>query len=179
MAYPLSTFLNSISDFRRGEGQRYPLPKVLLMIVMSIINGASGYREMARFMENHQETFIELLSLKHGVPSHVTVREILLGINLEEFNKKFLLWMSGELTTPQNKWVSMDGKAIRSTLDKKVKKFVQVVSIFAHHSELVIGQSSFKEKKSTEAGCVRQMIKDLDQTGVFICLDALHCQKKH
>lgn len=181
MNYSLTSFLQTVEDFRRPQGQRYPLDKVLLMIVMSIINGASGYREMSRFMEHHQSNLEKLLNLKHGVPSHVSIREILLGIDLEAFNKSFLKWMESELDKPEQKWVSMDGKAIRSTIkkaDNKLKDFVQVVSIFTHNSELVIGQKSFMNKKGIEPECVRQLIQQLDKSGIYICLDALHCKKK-
>ena len=182
MKYPLSEFLMSIPDFRRSQGLRYPLDKTLFMIIMSIINGARGYREMARFMDHHQSILCQELNLKHGVPSHVSIRTLLMGIDLVEFNRQFLKWMSHQLSLPKDNWLSIDGKSIRSTVKNagnKLQTFVQVVNVFTHHSQLVIGQQSYVSSKAEEALCVRQMIKSLDQQGLFICLDALHCQKKH
>lgn len=182
MEYPLSNFLSSLPDFRRSQGLRYPLDKTLLMIIMSIINGAKGYREMARFMKHHESTLIKQLDLKHGVPSHVSIRSVLMGIDLSVFNEKFLSWMSSELSSPKDKWLSMDGKSIRSTVNNpgnELQNFVQVVNIFTHNSNLVIGQKAYMNNKAQEAESVRQLIKDLDKQGLYICLDALHCQKKH
>jgi predicted transposase YbfD/YdcC len=152
------------------------------MIIMSILNGAKGYREMGRFMKHHESTLVNVLGLKHGVPSHVSIRTLLMGIDISSFNKKFLSWMSDELSSPQEKWISMDGKSIRSTVKNpgnKLQNFVQVVNIFTHNSKLVIGQQTYMNNKAKEAECVRQLIKDLDKQGLYICLDALHCQKKH
>jgi len=182
MSYSLSKFLISIPDFRRGQGLRYPLDKTLFMIIMSIINGAKGYREMGRFMRHHESVLVKELDLKHGVPSHVSIRTMLMGIDLISFNKKFLEWMSPHLSSVEDKWLSIDGKSIRSTLKNSgsnLQNFVQVVNVFAHNSELVIGQRSFTTKKAKEAEYARQLIKALDKEGLFICLDALHCQKKH
>ena len=182
MKYNLSGFLESLEDFRRGQGLRYPLAATMLMIIMSIINGAKGYREIARFMSHHEDDLSKYLDLKHGVPSHVSVRTILLGIDLQGFNKSFIKWMSQELELPKNKWLSIDGKAIRSTLNNpgnNLQDFVQVVSVFSHNSSLALGQQSFMSKKAKEAESVRELITSLDKQGLYICLDALHCQKKH
>lgn len=181
MTCSLSTFLSNIEDPRRKQGLRYPMDKTLLMIVMSIIDGASSYRRMGRFMIRHEKVFIEIFKLKHGVPSYVSIRKILQGIDLKVFNEKFIKWMSSELDKPENQWLSIDGKSIRSTLknaNNKLQSFVNVVNIFSHSSGLVIGQNSHDSKKALEAEQVRQMVRDLDKEGLFICLDALHCQKK-
>lgn len=179
--YSLTSFLATVPDFRRSQGIRYPLGVTLLMIIMSIINGAKGYREMARFMENHADALITTLKLKHGVPSHVSVRSILLGVDLEAFNIAFFNWMEGILSDSNNKWISLDGKSIRSTLNhggSELQNFVQVVNVFAHHSQLVVTQQDFMSSKAEEPIVVRNLIQQLDGKGLYICLDALHCQKK-
>ena len=47
-ARTLLDHLSEVEDFRRKEGRRYPLPSLLVMIIMAIMSGANGYREIAR-----------------------------------------------------------------------------------------------------------------------------------
>ena len=182
MNYSLSSYLSKIADFRRSQGLRYPLVPSLLMIIMSILHGAKGYREMARFMRHHEEVLTQLFSLKHGVPSHVSVREILLGIGFTRLNQGFMGWMRQELKQGMDSCLSGDGKALRSTLKhagNKRQDFVQLVSLFGHQSRLVVAQQEVHHSKAQEAQVIRDLVKALDAKGLIISLDALHCQKKH
>ena len=181
VSYDLSSYLSTIKDCRRGQGQRYPLVPTLMMIIMSVLSAATGYREMAAFMKRHESALSSSFGLKHGVPSHVSIRAILLGIGFVNINRGFLNWMRGVLETPEEQWVSGDGKALRSTLrdaGNSKQTFVQLVSIFSHNSRLVLAQKATEHSKAEEAQAIRDLIAALDKEGLIITLDALHCQKK-
>lgn len=53
----LEEYLSSIHDFRRAQGLRFALPKILLMIILGIMNGYSAYRELASFIKGNAEEF--------------------------------------------------------------------------------------------------------------------------
>jgi hypothetical protein len=53
-----------------------------------------------------------------------------------------------------------------------------VVSACVQSWSGVIGQLSFHNGKSSEIGAVRTLLQQLDLKGVWVTLDALHCQKK-
>lgn len=184
MTYALGSFLNEATDFRRAQGQRYPLRATLAMIILAILDGANGYREFARFMKHHQELLVEAFALRHGVPSHVTIRTILRGLDLKQLSQRFFAWMQPLVVLPPEEgptWLSADGKSMRSTVanaGNALQNFVSVVSLFAHHSNLVLAQQEFQNKKSHEPEVVRHLIEQLQLRDVVLVLDALHCKKK-
>jgi hypothetical protein len=57
----LNELFESLSDTRRGQGQRYALPDVLWMIFLGINFGYVGYK----FAKSNKEYFTEIFSLKH------------------------------------------------------------------------------------------------------------------
>ena len=181
MEYNLQDFLSKVKDYRRGAGQRYPLWAVLSMIIMSIISGAKGYREFGRFMKANQESLIECFKLKHGVPSHVTIRAILRKLDLYTLTKSFRAWMSVCAPPDSAEWLAIDGKSLSSTVtnpNDSLQNFVSVVSVFAQHSGLVYDLQAFENGKAFEPRIVRQLIRRLGLKDVVFTLDALHCQKK-
>jgi DDE_Tnp_1-associated len=181
MEYNLQDFLSKVKDYRRGAGQRYPLWAVLSMIIMSIISGAKGYREFGRFMKANQDSLIECFKLKHGVPSHVTIRAILRKLDLYTLTKSFRAWMSVCAPPDSAEWLAIDGKSLSSTVtnpNDSLQNFVSVVSVFAQHSGLVYDLQAFENGKAFEPRIVRQLIRRLGLKDAVFTLDAIHCQKK-
>lgn len=179
-------FLNRLPDFRRSQGLRYPLKAVLSMIIMSIITGGSGYREFARFMRSNAAALTTAFDLKHGVPSHVTIRTILNGIDLSTINEQFRQWTTQNYPTLNTSleavFISFDGKALRSTVENpntSLQDFVFTVSAFAHHSGLTLAFEQFQNGKESEPKIVQQMIQTLGLKDVIFRMDAIHCKKKH
>lgn len=111
----LSELFKSFPDFRRGQGQRYPLEDVLWMIFLGVCSGYSGYRPVGKFAKANTAFFTEALDLKHGIPSHVTFREILMNLDKQGVKERFAEWSSSQELSPYD-WVSGDGKSLKSTL---------------------------------------------------------------
>ena len=86
----LNELFKSLPDARRGQGQRYALPDVLWMIFLGISCGYVGYRALSKFAKANQAYFTEIFSLKHGVPSHVTIRQILTNLDKEVVKAQFI-----------------------------------------------------------------------------------------
>jgi hypothetical protein len=106
-----------ITDFRRKQGCRYPLLAVLLITVMSIMSGRCRYREIAAFAKANQQELLKFFHLKRKrLPSHVTVREVIKGVNFDEVIVAFNQWAAQDVTLEPNEWVAIDGKALVSTV---------------------------------------------------------------
>jgi hypothetical protein len=170
-----------VEDPRRAEGRRYPLIPFLMMITVSIACGCCRYREMARFAEANRKVFQRFFNLKSDrMPSHVTIRNIMQKIDFEQLNKGFSQWVSESSSVEQGAWISIDGKAIRSTVqdyDKPYQNFVSLVSFFSQKQGQVLQVGRLENKKSSEIQTVQEMIKVFDLQGVNFTMDALHCQK--
>jgi hypothetical protein len=173
--------LNQVTDPRRKQGQRFPLTTVLLIIIMGIISGRYGYREITVFSKANQKDLIKNLRIKHKrIPSHVTIRDVIMRIDFDSLNNAFYKWASAYVKIEKNDWLSIDGKSIKSTVedyDKSYQNFVCLVSVFSQKQAQVVKSSAFENKKTSEISVVQQLIEILDIKDAVITLDALHCKK--
>ena len=173
--------LSAIEDPRSASGLRYPLPDFLLMCIMSIMSGYSGYRSIGRFLKNNEQSFREIFGCYHGVPCYVTVREVLQRIDFDNFSKAFNQWAGQYVDMCKKDTKAMDGKAIGSTTvhkDDSYQNFVSLVSVFSARRGIVLHCGKIENKKESEIPKVRQLIEALDVKGEIFTMDALHCQKK-
>ena len=185
MAANLLSFLSKVPDPRRKAGSRHPLPSLLAMIIIGNLSGYYGYRELARFMERHAWEFVRLFGFTHGVPGHVTIREVLGKLDFEAFKQQFQAWLAqaqqGQGVHTKQGAYSLDGKSLKSTLSnysQSYQDFVAMVQVFSHQSGQVVGLQAFHNGKQGEAQVVREVIQKLDLKGAMLTLDALHSQKK-
>jgi type VI protein secretion system component VasF len=69
----LIDYLKQIPDSRNRSGCRHPLWLVLLIIIMGMMSGYWGYRQLGRFVERHRTELIQLLKIPQArVPSYST-----------------------------------------------------------------------------------------------------------
>jgi len=173
--------LNQIKDFRRKQGQRFNLTSMLLLIIMGIMSGRYGYREIHTFAEANQKDLRKRLKIKHKrMPSHVTIREIIMHVDFDALNQAFYQWALSYVKIEKNDWVCIDGKAIKSTVEEchtSYQNFVSLVNVFTQKRGQVIKSSAYEHKKASEVSIVQQLIEILDLKDVIITLDALHCKK--
>jgi hypothetical protein len=190
MAANLLSFLSKVPDPRRKKGSRHPLPSLLAMVVIGNLSGYYGYRELARFMERHAWEFVGLFGFQHGVPGHVTIREVLSRLDFEAFKEQFQAWL-GQLPVQQLQTAtagqtaraaySLDGKSLKSTLSdypESYQDFVAMVQVFSHQSGHVVGLQAFHNGQQGEAQVVRELIQKLNLKGAIFTADALHSEKK-
>lgn len=180
MQLDLVKFLRSIPDVRRRQGIRYPQDMVILMILMAILSQHTGFRGYARFMKANKKELEALFDLKHGVPSHVTIRSLVENISIKALTERFIAWMSDHVDITDNEFVSSDGKVLRSTVshpNDSMQSFVSVVSLFGQKTGLSYGMIAFDNGKSFEGDFVKKLIELFQSKGVIIDLDALHCKK--
>ncbi len=197
MSTNLLSFLSTVPDPRRKAGTRHPLPSLLAMVVLGNLSGYYGYRELARFMERHAWEFVRLFGFKYGVPSYVTIREVVGMLDFEALRQAFQAWLGQLNLNPQTGAqqtgaqqagaqaeqvaYSLDGKSLKSTLrdySESYQDFVALVQVYAHQSGLVVGQQAFHNGQQGEAQVVRDLIAKLNLKGAMLTMDALHCQKK-
>lgn len=178
----LIDYLKLISDPRKKKGTRHPLWLVLLIIIMGMMSGYCGYRQLGRFIERHRKSLIELLNIPQArVPSYSTLRRVMLNLDYLELQNVFNQWSQQFSQIASGEWVSIDGKSLKNTVnnyDTSQQDFISCVSAFSHNRGLVLGVKIMSNKQESEIYVVRQLLEILDLTGVVFTLDALHCQKK-
>lgn len=177
----LTHFIASIPDERRKQGQRVTLPAFLTMVTLSSMSGYCSLQAMARFMKDNKEYFEVTFGLVHGVPGYTRIRTLLASIDFEALNRAFYQWANQFMVGENNDWIAIDGKGLNSTIvacqDSK-QNFHAMVSAFTRAKGISISSSKYENKHKSEIVAARDLIKKLDEKGLILTLDAIHCQKK-
>lgn len=180
MVYQLVDFFSELSDPRRGQGQRHKLRHILTIVVMAILSGYQGLRGFTRFAASNESELTQVLKLKHGVPCFYTFRSVLSALDEQLLAQKFIAWMAAYHPSLGDKFLSLDGKAVASSVhggNTGLQNFISVVSAFGHQSGLVYGMKSFENGKSGEAEALRALVQQLGLSDKVFTMDALHTQK--
>jgi hypothetical protein len=91
MSKSIIDYLKEVPDPRGARGSRDDLWQILLIIIMGIMSGYKGYRELERFVERHRRTLIKLLALKQGTaPSYSTLRRMMIDVDYTDLNIGFI-----------------------------------------------------------------------------------------
>lgn len=174
--------MNSVPDHRNAQGTMYPIGALLTMIVLANMAGCYGYREMANYMKDNIEDFNRIFKLKHGVPKHVSLRTFIMKLDYDSLVNVFRLWCAQFVTLELGDRCSIDGKGLNSTVENchdSQQNYKSMVSLFCERTGLVKDVEMIELKKSNEIGAAQQMLTRLEDKGIMITADALHCQKKH
>lgn len=173
--------LQRVPDPRRSQGERYSCISMLLMIIMGVLCGRYGYRDIGRFCQLHQVEFVKLFCFKNKrVPSYVSIRDFILRLDFTSLQQAFYSWAKEYVPIEQGQWLCIDGKSIRSTLSEygsEYQNFVSLVSLFCAKREQILCVKRFENGKSSEIKVVEELLEELDLKGVVFSLDALHCKK--
>lgn len=178
----LYSLLSQLPDYRQSSGKRHELRLVLIIAIMSIMSGYAGIRGMGDFTEKNRQELLKIFRPdKDRLPSRQTVGRVLQHIDFDRLNDIFHKWAIRYVKIKDKEWISIDGKAIGSTVGSDVpgfQKFVNLVSVFASKRKQVLGAGKILNHKESEIPKVRELIRELGLEGVIFILDALHCQKE-
>jgi hypothetical protein len=174
--------LKTVPDWRRGRAVQHPLWLMLLMTLLGVMSGDSSLRGLADFMARHHQEVADYFGLgETKPPSYPTIREMAQSVNASAVARVFQTWAQRVAPVAVGEAVAIDGKALGSTISDAQglqQDFVRVVQACVQSWAGVMGQLSFHNGKNSEIGAVRGLLEQLDLNGVWVTLDALHCQKK-
>ena len=169
-----------IDDPRRSQGKRTSLSQMFCMVCISYLCGHHGYRPVYKFCKAHVSLLGEELGLRHGIPSYVTFRDVMMRVDEQQLIRAFNAWAATYVSVDQGDWVSGDGKALASTVEHmqdSQQNFQAVVSIFCHKSGLIRLVEHYHNSQKSEQGVLKALIEHLRGAGAIIRMDALHTQK--
>lgn len=174
--------LQSMRDFRAAQGRRYPLWLILLLIIMGTMSGCRSYNALEDFGVRHYETLCEKLGLTvNRLPSDTTLRRVLQKLDFALLAQEFEQWAKDYIEVEPREWVAIDGKSIKSTVDREnsdYQNFVTLVSVYSQQQGVVLASVAFEHKSSSELKVVQSLLEALHLQDIVVTLDALHCQKK-
>jgi hypothetical protein len=151
------------------------------MVILGSISGFNSLQGLSRFFKHNESYFINLFGLKHGVPGYTRTRTLLKEIGFEPLTQAFYKWAKQFIEQQDECWLKIDGKGLNSTYTSKTGKdqnFHALVSVFVKDKGIVVNTTRYENKKESEIVAVRSLIEQLEEQGLVLTLDALHCQKK-
>jgi DDE_Tnp_1-associated len=179
---PLLDLLADVPDPRRGQGQKYKLPHVLLFSILAIVTGCNSYRGIVTFIDVHRRRLNAVFGLKWGrAPAHTAIRYILKGLDPAEIEVVFrqhATQLQAARATPGQGSIALDGKTLRGSFDNfNDRAAAQILSAFATDTCLVLAHVDIAEK-SNEIPAAQALLAELGvRDGAIVTLDAIHCQK--
>jgi predicted transposase YbfD/YdcC len=183
--------LGSVLDFRLVNDPRldrkkeYPLDEILFLTICAVTSGFSDWEEIADFGTAKQTWLRQYLPYKNGIPSHDTINRVMGLIDHREFESFFIAWVEGVVDTLGGKLINVDGKKLRSSVDKRLqnkpkskggKSAVHLVEAWCSELGMCLGQYK-TEDKSNEITAIPALLNLLEICGCIITIDAMGCQK--
>ena len=179
---PLLGLLEEVPDPRRGQGQLYKLPHVLLFSILAIVTGCDSYRGIVTFIDVHRRRLNATFGLKwRRAPAHTAIRYILKGLDpaaIEPIFRRHAALLQAACATPGQGSIALDGKTLRGSFDNfHDRAAAQILSAFATDTALVLAHIDVAEK-SNEIPAAQTLLAELGvRDGAIVTLDAMHCQK--
>src|SRR5208337_303249 len=113
----------------------------------------------------------------NGTPSHDQLGIILAKLDPVAFQRCFVSWTAA-LTKTASEVIAIDGKTVRRSYGKKgVEEPIHVVSAFAAHQRMVLGQTKVGDK-SNEIVAIPALLELLAIEGAVVTIDAMGCQRE-
>jgi len=178
-AFETTVFLDyfkEMPDHRQAGKVAYRLDEVLLLALLSILAGAEGFTDMARFGQKKLALLQRFLPFANGTPSHDHLGDIFASLDPQAFRECFVGWV-GALTKAPLDVIAIDGKTSRRSGRKAGKETIHMVSAFAARQRLVLAQTKVNEK-SNEIVAIPALLDMMSIEGAIVTIDAMGCQRE-
>ena len=173
---------SEVADFRASWRVMYPMPEVLLLVVCATMASCDDFEDIAAWGEAHLDFLRQYLPYHHGVPGARWLNILMNRINPEAFSDCFMGWASTFRPSFCPRQIAFDGKTLRRSHDAKADvKALHLVSAFATHERLILGQEATAEK-SNEITAIPHLLEKLAAkgalAGALVTIDAMGCNPR-
>ena len=170
--------LAAVPDRRHRRGKRYPLPLLLLLMVLAKLSGQDRPSGIADWVEHRREQLARVLGLRLArAPHHNTYRRLLAqAVAPAELDAAVSAFFHEWPQVGQSVLVSIDGKRVKGTVDAEDPHGTHLLAAYLPHEGIVLLQVS-AGCKETEIGVAPTLVQALDLRGKIVAADALHTQR--
>ena len=166
-----------LHDPRSGNALRHHFFDILVITLCAAICGADAWTDVETFGHAKIDWLRRFLALPHGIPSHDTFRRVFAALKPDSLAACFAAWTEVVATKTDGEIVAVDGKTMRRSFDRTSDKAtLQMVSAWASHNRLILGQVAVDET-SNEITAIPRLLDLLDLHGCIVTIDAIGCQQ--
>lgn len=174
----LVSILREVRD-PRDANARHDLAELLFLALAATLCGAKSCADVADFALGREEDLREIVTLKHGAPSHDTFSRVFRLLDPDELSRAFAAFMAAlrkELgLSPPRGVVAIDGKALRRGYEKG-RAFMPPLMVSVWDAETRLSIAAARAPDSSEVAATLELLKSLDLKGCTVTADALHCR---
>ncbi|MEG4990087.1 transposase family protein [Microcoleus sp. BR0-C5] len=81
----LIPFLKKVNDPRKMSGKRHPFWLILLLVVLGLMFGYLGYKDIETFGKSNQKLIVKTFHLtRYRIPSYSTIRRAMMIVNTSD-----------------------------------------------------------------------------------------------
>jgi hypothetical protein len=167
---------SGLTDPRGKQGVEHPLLSIVMIAILGVIGGATGWEDIQTYGESHATWLSTFLSLPAGIPSADTYRRVFERLDPQALERCFLGWVEQIVEATGAQVIPIDGKTVKGSYDRTSgRKALHVVSAWASEHRLLLGQVQV-ESKTNEITAIPSLLELLDIRGSIITLDAMGTQ---
>jgi len=174
----LYAYFQCVKDTRKPKGKLYPLPLLLMLMMLAKMGGEDKPSGMADWIIHRIEQLSEMKILcKKRAPSHMTYRRVLAEtVQPEEFERLIREYHQRRLKEGLGMVFSMDGKTVRGTIPGGELRGTHLLSIYVPQQGLVLAEAEV-DRKENEIVVAPKILKQVNLQGAIVIGDALHAQR--
>lgn len=166
-----------VPDWREPCKVMYPLAEVLLLVVCGTIACGDDFDDIVDWGQAHLAFLRRFGEFHFGIPCADWLRVVMNRVDPDLFADCFTAWVAAALPDKID-LVAIDGKTSRRSHDRaKGKLPLHLVSAFASHRQLVLGQQAVDEK-ANEIIAIPKLLERIEVTGALVSVDAIGCNPR-
>lgn len=165
---------NNLPEHRDNRGKRHTLVLVIVGFVAATLIGRQKLSSVHRYICNRADWLYEITETQKVKPiSRAHLPRFLNGLDWLALNELIERCFGVQIHYHQTKkWIAIDGKALRGTLDAGDKQ--NIVLAVDHQTREVVAQARQSGDKSSEIPVVRELLKESGLDKQKVSLDAHH-----
>lgn len=168
---------DALEEFRMERGKLHALPDLVVLAICAVAAGAEGWEAIAQFGRCKLDWLRQFIPLKNGAPSADCLAYVMQRLSPDGFRRCFQEWTESLAESTEGQVVAIDGKTVRGSRDRRRGRGpLHLVSAWAAHNRLVLGQEA-TEEKSNELTAIPRLLSILALKGCIVTIDAMGCQR--
>ena len=176
----IGSYFESLPDPRHTQNRKHLLIDIVVIAVCGLVCGCDGPTAIRRWATNRADWLKQFLALPNGIPSRDCIRNLLMALRPEAFQRCFRDWIANAIATDDGgpaRLVAIDGKTLRRSHDgSNGLGPLHIVSAWASEHGIALGQVA-TEEKSNEITAIPQLLEQIELHKTLITIDAMGCQK--
>lgn len=175
----IGSYFESLTDPRDTRNRRHQFLDIVVLAVCGVVCGCDGPTAVRRWAVARAEWLRGFLELPNGIPSRDCIRNLLMAVQPEAFQKCFQQWIAAALATDgtARRLVAIDGKTLRRSHDAAHGLGpLHIVSAWAIEHGIALGQVA-TEETSNEITAIPVLLQQIELKKAVVTIDAMGCQK--